>query len=82
MAEPAVPAVPGVGVPADGASLQAAFGRIERARKMRAAALTLPLLLFLAVTFVYPIGALLFRAIHSPEIVDVLPRTAAVLERL
>lgn len=77
----AVPAVPGVGVPADGTSLQVAHLRIERARKMRAAALTAPLLLFLAVTFVYPIGALLFRAIHSPEVVEVLGRTAAALER-
>ncbi len=71
-------ALPGI---ADPRALQHALGRAERARKLRAFALTLPLLLFLMLTFLVPIAALLKRAIENPEVAQALPRTAAALDR-
>ncbi len=66
---------------ADPRALLRALGRAERARKLRAFALTLPLLLFLMLTFLVPIAALLKRAIENPEVAHALPRTAAALDR-
>ena len=53
--------------------------RAERRRKLRAAALTLPLLAFLLVVFLVPLAQLLIRAIENPEVADALPRTGEVL---
>ncbi|MFZ2295502.1 MAG: ABC transporter permease, partial [Polaromonas sp.] len=39
--------------------------RVERRKRLRAIALTLPLLIFLAVTFLVPLGALLVRAVEN-----------------
>jgi len=41
--------------------------------------LVLPLLIFLIVTFILPIGNMLMRSIEDPTIAQVLPRTAAAL---
>ncbi len=41
--------------------------------------LALPLLAFIAVTFIAPLGTLLTRAVHDPEVADILPETLAVL---
>ncbi len=70
--------LPGIGDPR---ALQRSLGRAERVRKLRAFALTLPLLLFLMLTFLVPIAALLKRAIENPEVAQALPRTVAALER-
>ena len=66
---------------ADPRALQRALGSAERRRKLRAFSLTLPLLLFLMLTFLVPIAALLKRAIENPEVAEALPRTAVALER-
>ncbi len=55
------------------------LARAERARKWRAFSLTLPLLVFLLLTFVVPIAALLVRAVENPEVARALPRTVAAL---
>ncbi len=54
--------------------------RAELRRKASALALIAPLALFLLVVFAIPIGALLQRAVSSPEIPDALPQAVAVLE--
>ena len=72
------PALPGI---ADPRALQRSLGRAERVRKLRAFALTVPLLVFLMLTFLVPIAALLKRAIENPEVANTLPRTASALER-
>jgi putative spermidine/putrescine transport system permease protein len=72
------PALPGI---ADPRALQRSLGRAERVRKLRAFALTLPLLVFLMLTFLVPIAALLKRAIENPEVANALPRTVSTLER-
>ena len=73
----AVPTLPGI---ADPRALRASLARAERRRKLRAFALTLPLLLFLLLTFLVPIAALLQRAVENPEVANALPRTVVALE--
>ena len=65
---------------ADPRALRQSLVRAEKQRKRRAISLTLPLLLFLALTFLVPIGVLLKRAVENPEVANALPRTAAALE--
>jgi len=61
-------------------TLLAQLRRVERRKRLRAMALTLPLLLFLAVTFLVPLGALLMRAVENPEVAGTLVRTGAALQ--
>lgn len=62
------------------ASLQRSLSRAERQRKWRAFSLTLPLLVFLLLTFLVPIAALLVRAIENPEVAVSLAGTVEALE--
>ncbi len=48
--------------------------------KLRAVALTLPLVVFIGVTFFVPLGSMLTRSFHSPHVADALPHTLALLE--
>lgn len=64
----------------DPRALRQSLARTEKQRKLRAFSLTLPLLLFLALTFLVPIAVLLKRAIENPEVANALPRTAAALQ--
>lgn len=59
--------------------LRRQLARADRRRKLRAFSLTLPLLLFLLLTFLVPIAALLKRAVENPEVANALPRTVAAL---
>lgn len=68
--------LPGV---ADPRALQRMLSRADRRRKLQAFSLTLPLLLFLMLTFLVPIAALLKRAVENPEVATALPRTGAAL---
>ncbi len=63
----------------DPRALLQSLARAEKQRKLRAISLTLPLLLFLALTFLVPIGVLLKRAVENPEVANALPRTADAL---
>ena len=66
--------------PLGAGDLQRQLARADRARKLRAFALTLPLLVFLLATFLVPIAALLKRAVENPEVANALPRTVAALQ--
>ena len=68
--------LPGI---ADPRALQRSLAHAERRRKLRAFALTVPLLVFLLLTFLVPIAALLERAVENPEVAHALPRTASAL---
>ncbi len=70
------PALPGI---ADPSALRRQLARADRRRKLRAFSLTLPLLIFLLLTFLIPIGALLKRAVENPEVANALPRTVSAL---
>ena len=62
-----------------GTALATQLRRVERRKQLRAIALTLPLLIFLAVTFLVPLGALLVRAVENPEVADTLVKTGDAL---
>ncbi|MGM9485955.1 ABC transporter permease [Ideonella sp. YS5] len=69
-----------VDAPATGPQgLARSLARAQRRRHLAAIALTLPLLVFLLVTLLVPIGALLVRAVENPEVAGTLPRTAVAL---
>ena len=59
--------------------LRAALSRAESRRKWRAFTLTLPLLVFLLLTLLVPIAALLMRAVENPEVAKALPTTVEAL---
>ena len=56
------------------------MARPLRSVRLRAAALTLPLVAFVGVTFVAPLGWMLVRSFHEPQVADALPQTLALLE--
>ncbi len=56
------------------------MARSLKAARLRAAALTLPLVAFVTVTFVAPLGSMLLRSFHEPQVADALPRTLATLQ--
>ena len=77
MSSTLAPALPGIDDPR---ALRQSLARAEKQRKLRAFSLTLPLLLFLALTFLVPIVVLLKRAVENPEVANALPRTAVALQ--
>ncbi|MET4484115.1 ABC transporter permease [Bradyrhizobium sp. F1.13.3] len=64
---------------ADGIPLRIKLQRVERRRKMRAFTLVLPLLLVVVITFIFPIGRMMFNAIHDDTLLTLLPRTMTAL---
>jgi putative spermidine/putrescine transport system permease protein len=56
------------------------LARTERKVKLRAVGLTLPLLLFLLLTFVGPIGALLTKSFVDTDVRRILPHVTAALQ--
>ena len=60
-------------------SLRRALRKSERREQLRAAALVLPLFLFLLATFVVPIGAMLARGVTDNDVPRILPRVSAEL---
>ncbi|ROU00333.1 ABC transporter permease [Histidinibacterium lentulum] len=62
-------------VAADGRPLKQSLNRALRRQKMRALALIAPLLLFILLTFLIPIGQMLFRSVENQIVTDTLPRT-------
>lgn len=65
---------------AGGTDLAQQLRRAERRKKVRAVALTMPLLIFLLVFFLVPLASLLVRAVENPEVADALPRTGQALD--
>jgi len=47
--------------------------------RLRAVLLVVPLLLFIGVTFLAPLGMMLLRSVHDPVVADALPETLGVL---
>lgn len=62
-----------------GPSLKQRLARAERFNRLKSKALILPLLLFLFLTFLLPIGVLLLRSVDNPEVVGSLPRTVEAI---
>ena len=58
---------------------QAASAR--RKKRLAAFLFVVPLLLFIIVTFVAPIGSMLWRSVYHPTVAELIPQTLAELER-
>ncbi|WP_127112571.1 ABC transporter permease [Shimia sediminis] len=65
---------------ADGTPLKRSLNRALRLQKMRALALIAPLLLFVLLTFIIPIGQMLFRSVENDIVATTLPRTVVALQ--
>ncbi|MEO0370598.1 MAG: ABC transporter permease [Pseudomonadota bacterium] len=65
---------------ADGTPLKQSLARSLRNQKLRALALIAPLLLFVLVSFVMPIGQMLFKSVENDIVADTIPRTVVALQ--
>lgn len=66
---------------ADGVPLKTKLRQTQRRMKMRALGLVLPLLAFIAVTFIWPIGLMVYRGVDNPVFSATMPNTNAALAR-
>jgi putative spermidine/putrescine transport system permease protein len=64
----------------DGEPLKRSLARALRRQKMRALLLISPLLLFILIGFLMPIGSMLTRSVENPDVQETLPRTIMALE--
>ncbi|WJN60081.1 ABC transporter permease [Pseudomonas sp. SO81] len=62
-----------------GLTLKQKLARAERINQLKAQGLILPLLVFLFVVFLLPIGILLYKSVENPEVVGSLPRTVEAI---
>jgi len=65
---------------ADGQPLKRSLNKALRAQKLRALALIAPLLIFVLVTFIAPIGDMLFRSVENQIVSNTLPNTVTQLQ--
>ena len=66
---------------ADGVPLKTKLRRTQRRMKMRAMGLVLPLLAFISITFIWPIGLMVYRGVDNPVFSIAMPNTNAALAR-
>ena len=52
---------------------------VQRSARIRAIALTLPLIAFVGVTFIAPLVVMLVRSVHDPLVAEAMPETLAML---
>lgn len=64
---------------ADGSPLKRSLGRALRRQKLRALALIAPLLIFVLITFIFPIASMLFRSVQNDIVANTLPYTVQSL---
>ena len=64
----------------DGQSLKEKLAIATRRNRRRAFFLVAPLLFFIIVTFVWPIGVMLYRSVHSAHFSETFHRTAVVIQ--
>ena len=55
-------------------------GGPEYRAKLRALGLVAPLLIFIVVTFVAPLGTMLLRSVYDPVVANAIPETLELLE--
>ncbi|NKW92214.1 ABC transporter permease [Rhodobacteraceae bacterium R_SAG9] len=65
---------------ADGTPLKKSLSRALRMQKIRALALITPLLAFVLLTFIIPIGQMLFRSVENDIVANTLPKTVIALQ--
>ena len=64
----------------DGIPLEESLKKAERKNKIKAFLLVAPLLLFLIITYVFPIGDMLFRSVDDRMVTNMLPKTFKTME--
>ncbi|MEE9375476.1 MAG: ABC transporter permease [Rhizobiaceae bacterium] len=67
-------------VAADGTPLKQKLARTTRRMKIKAFLLTLPLVLFLLISFVLPIGQMLYQSFHNPTGSNVMPNFSKAIQ--
>ena len=67
-------------VTADGRSLKSSLARALFRKKVTAIGLVLPLFAFILVTFMLPIGDMLWRSVDNKIVAEILPRSTEALE--
>ena len=65
---------------ADGTPLKKSLARALRLQKIRALGLIAPLLIFVLVSFIIPIGSMLTRSVNNDIVADTLPLTVEALQ--
>ena len=65
----------------DGIPLEISLKKAERKNKFKAVMLVGPLFLFLIITYVFPIGDMLFRSVDDRKITQMLPNTFTAIEK-
>ena len=65
----------------DGVPLEISLKKAERRNKIKAMLLVGPLFLFLLITYVFPIGDMLFRSVDDRMITKMLPNTFTAIEK-
>ena len=65
----------------DGIPLEISLKKAERKNKIKAMLLVAPLFLFILITYLMPIGDMLFRSVDDRMITSKLPNTFAALEK-
>ena len=64
----------------DGIPLEVSLKKAERKNKIKAFLLVAPLLLFLLITYIFPIGDMLFRSVDDKMVTQMLPNTFNSME--
>jgi hypothetical protein len=65
----------------DGIPLEESLRKAEKKNKIKAFLLVCPLLLFLVITYVFPIGDMLFRSVDDRMVTNMLPKTFKAMEK-
>jgi len=65
----------------DGVSLEESLKKAEKKNKIKAFLLVAPLLLFLLITYIFPIGEMFTRSIDDKMITNMLPKTFKSMEK-
>ena len=65
----------------DGIPLEESLRKAEKKNKIKAFLLVTPLLLFLIITYVFPIGEMLFRSVDDTMVTKMLPKTFKAMEK-
>ena len=65
----------------DGIPLEVSLKKAERKKKIKAILLVAPLLLFLLITYIFPIGDMLMRSVDDKMVTEMLPKTFKSMEK-
>ena len=65
----------------DGIPLEESLKKAEKKNKIKAFLLVAPLLLFIIITYVFPIGEMLFRSVDDRMVTNMLPKTFEAMKK-